>query len=177
MSKKSEEMQRLFQPLDEEAPKKREVKALFSKNKSTDQNKKISIPIDYTLSDRGFNVYQNELNIEYRNAGIAYLLCCFFGVLGAHKFYLEKKSIGITYLVITAISLLLGFTQILGLFRRTTLNLFLCYLGPFIMLILFIYDLLTIANQVRDYNYNLKKSLLIRLDKQERLFEENCIED
>lgn len=58
-----------------------------------------------------------------KSKGIAYLLWFFFGLLGIHKFYLNKIAIGIIYL-------LTG-----GLF----------FIG-------WIYDLFTLGNQVDIYN-------------------------
>jgi TM2 domain-containing membrane protein YozV len=58
-----------------------------------------------------------------KSKGIAYLLWFFLGVFGVHKFYLEKITVGIIYL-------LTG-----GLF-----------------LIGWIYDLFTLGNQVDIYN-------------------------
>lgn len=63
-----------------------------------------------------------------KSKGIAYLLWFFLGVLGVHKFYLEKIAVGIIYL-------LTG-----GLF-----------------LIGWIYDLFTLGNQVDVYNALHKK--------------------
>lgn len=63
-----------------------------------------------------------------KSKGIAYLLWFFLGVLGVHKFYLEKFAVGIIYL-------LTG-----GLF-----------------LIGWIYDLFTLGNQVDVYNALHKK--------------------
>ncbi len=63
-----------------------------------------------------------------KSKGIAYLLWFFLGVLGVHKFYLEKFAVGIIYL-------LTG-----GLF-----------------LIGWLYDLFTLGNQVDVYNALHKK--------------------
>ncbi|HEY5125193.1 MAG TPA: NINE protein [Ignavibacteria bacterium] len=58
-----------------------------------------------------------------KSKGVAYLLWFFFGIFGAHKFYLGKVGIGIIYL-------LTGGLFFIGL----------------------IYDLFTLGNQVDVYN-------------------------
>lgn len=63
-----------------------------------------------------------------KSKGLAYVLWFFFGVLGVHKFYLEKIAVGLIYF----------FTG--GLF-----------------LIGWIYDLFTLGNQVDVYNALHKK--------------------
>ena len=50
---------------------------------------------------------------EQKQVGIAYLLLLFFGILGAHKFYLGRPGVGVLYLVTLGF---LGFGCLIDLF-------------------------------------------------------------
>ena len=53
------------------------------------------------LSDGQRMLIEQRIANEKPSTGVAYLLCLFFGVFGAHRFYLGRKGSAITMLVLS----------------------------------------------------------------------------
>lgn len=91
--------------------------------------------------DGGF-ISMMEYDANKKSAGVAYILWFFFGMLGAHQFYLKKSASGTAILVLTITSILsmafvVGFILII-----------------FVAFCVFI-DVFLIPGLVRDYNNRL----------------------
>lgn len=55
------------------------------------------------LSEKQLLILRDELESKRKSVGLTYLLYIFFGILGIHKFYLEKKKKGIIYVFLSFI--------------------------------------------------------------------------
>ena len=97
-----------------------------------------------------------EFESEKRNAGFAYLLFFFFGIFGAHRFYLENKTDAVIMIILNLGSfggLFFGFFWLGGLG-------FVFGGGCFIVfIIIWIADLFQIPKMVREYNQELMNKI------------------
>lgn len=83
-----------------------------------------------------------QFEANKKSTGVAYLLWFFFGMLGAHRFYLGKSGSGAAILVLTLASLVL---MLVGIG-------FITLLIPSLWVLI---DLFTIPGMARDYNNRL----------------------
>ena len=83
-----------------------------------------------------------QYDANKKSAGIAYILWCFMGLFGAHRFYLGEKGTGAGMLIITLASLVLMFV-------------FIGFFTIFITIIWAFVDLFLIPGMTRKYNNDL----------------------
>ena len=81
--------------------------------------------------------------LRLKNLFVAYMLCLFLGILGAHKFYLNRPLLGVVY-----------------------------FFSGGLFLIGWIYDLFTLPRQINDYNERIHQFLDIHEQEIEDLEDE-----
>ncbi len=86
------------------------------------------------LTEKELAILDREYNMLKKDLNIAYLLCVFTGLFGIHKFYLGKIGMGVAY-----------------------------FFTGGLLLIGLLYDLVTLPQQVYEYNSQLEYDIIQRI--------------
>lgn len=124
------------------------------------------------LTEKQLLILNNELESKRKSVGVTYLFFIFFGLLGIHNFYLEKRKKGISYILLSILGYIFvvigfGYSGFYREFQGNILagNILLGFgiLGAIFLLILGILllrDLFTIPQQINTLEEEYKEEII-----------------
>ena len=86
------------------------------------ENQKIISAIK-KLTAQELTVFKTQVELKKKNKTVAFILCFFLGLTGAHKFYMEQTAIGFVYFIGSLLVISLPFVIIAVFFDLFSLNL------------------------------------------------------
>lgn len=123
------------------------------------------------LSDRDLAIFNAELDRARRSTVVAYLLWWFFGTVGAHNFYIGKIGWGFAHIILVVIGPALVVSSVLVGTESTTADAEATAFGLMVVgglalaliLILLLWDMITLPGQIRRRENQVRSDLLSRL--------------